>query len=224
MSLIPKMHGATSIWLAGVILGIGSTGHFDLFTWLAILASLFMLFTVQGAHLKFFEGKKPSYLAFISPAMIALLVVTSEASRIVVLLYLPLIVLVYLTRKSFRKYVISGSILLTLPYPLIVSASGAINDFLPFWVLFVLLSLWGVLLADHKIFSSSIIPSLIILVIYTLMLVYVFGIYSVFLISLPLAIQITSSLKSISTKTLGLSLLLAELQFSITLLVFSGIK
>ncbi len=226
MNLIPKMHGATSIWIAGMILGIGSIRKLDFISATATLAGLLMLFTVQGAHSKFFEGKKFHPVSVISPVLMITVLMFSELSRLVLLVYLPLFLLVYFARKSFRLYVILGSILLTLPYPFIASTGGQSENFILYWGLFAILSLWGVLLADQRIFSSSPVPFFTVLVAYTFITAYIFGITSLILFPIPVFITLLSIIKDLRTKTLGLWLLVAELHFAITVSIsgYLGIR
>ncbi len=222
MNLIPKMHGATSIWIAGMILGIGSTKHPGFIWLIALMASFLMLVTVQGAHLKFFEDRNFHPVAIISPLLMIALFILSELTRFILLVYAPLLILVYLVRRNFRLYVIIGSILLTLPYPLMASTGSQLWDFSLYWGLFVTLSLWGVLLADQKIFKSSALPGLVVLVIYTLLGVHGLGIRSIILIPVPLAMAFIASIKNLRTKILGLALLSVELYFSIAVILISG--
>jgi len=222
MNLIPKMHGATSIWIAGIILGIGSTEHSSSVWLIALMASFLMLFTVQGAHSKFFEGKNFHPVAIVSPLLMITLFIFSELTRFILLVYAPLLILVFLLRKNFRLYVITGSILLTLPYPLMASTGTQLGDFSLYWGLFVTLSLWGVLLADQKIFKSSAFPGLVVLATYTLLAVYGLGIRSLILIPVPLVMALITSVKDLRTKILGLALLFVELHFSIAVIFISG--
>ncbi|NOY12059.1 MAG: hypothetical protein GXO67_08295 [Archaeoglobi archaeon] len=197
-SIIPKMHGATSIWLAAMVLSLPELSPLE------FLASLSVFFAVAAGHNVIFKGKADRWDYLVLSVASALISFTALQNPVIFLYSIPLLLSVAF-RKDFRKYVIFSSLLTTIPASYISSEVA--------FLLFVSFSFAGVLLADSFIYSDR--------------RTGVAGIVQYALISLLTAkemvvmtsLLILPFLVKMRLKTLGLYLLFCVLAYSLSLLL-----
>lgn len=137
---IPKMHGSWSIWLASTLLGFGLANSVSLPVIAAFMASLFLLFSIQPAHM-ILTGRRGSAKLYIPLAGFTAFIV---------------FLLLVAARNNLKAYAAVGAVALTLSAPLLYSATGYPTKLIMVsWALLILLSLWAVTLAEDALFSKK---------------------------------------------------------------------
>lgn len=192
--LIPRMHGATSIWISAFLLSLFEMDFIE------YMASISILFAVNSGHYLIFRGSTSLRDYVIIALSIILIGLTSPNNTIILAYAFPLFLSV-IFRDEFRKYVIFASVLTTIPA---IYASDLIKT-----TLFTSFAISSVFTADSIIYRDKR-TAIIGVLLYSLvsaMLEPKF-ILGVVLLLIP-------SLMNFRTKTLGLYLLSALLFFSL---------
>ncbi|WP_457591530.1 hypothetical protein [Geoglobus sp.] len=196
--LFPRMHGATSIWFASMILALPELSPVE------FLSSLSVFFAVAAGHNVIFKGKA-SFVDYAVLLASSLLIASTSLWNHVVLIYSIPLVLSLIFRGDFRKYVIFSSLLTTIPASYISDTSA--------FLAFVSFAFAGVLLADSFIYSDRRTAAV--------------GVIQYFVISLltyPLLVIFTLALVApflvrMSLKTLGMYLLAVVTLNAVSLLL-----
>lgn len=192
--IFPRMHGATSIWVASLILSA---------PWLSIsewAASLSLIFAVGSGHRAIFVGRAEK-LDYAVLGISGLLILQTALSNPVIFAYAVPLILAFIFRKDFRKYVIFSSVLTAMP--------SAYIPFIQYHILFVAFALSYVLVADSLIYSD-LKTAIIALAIFVPVSVLINPMFTVF--SAALLIPMAGKFR---TKTLGLYLLSTLITFSV---------
>lgn len=196
--IIPRMHGATSIWLASMVLSLPELSPIE------FLASLSVFFAVAAGHNVIFKGKAEAGDYAVLLVSSSLIAVTAIWNQIILFYSVPLL-LSLAFRKDFRKYVIFSSSLTTIP-------ASYISD-IPAFLAFVSFAFAGVLLADSFIYSDRKTAIAGVLQ-YSIVAVMTCPVLTVFTLALVLPFFVRMSLKS-----LGLYLLASITINAISLLL-----
>ncbi|MBE8539283.1 hypothetical protein [Geoglobus acetivorans] len=199
-SLIPKMHGATSIWLSALLVSAFKLEPLE------FLASVSLIFAIASGHNIVFKGIK-SRVDYAVVLIFATLAGITALNNPYIALYAVPFALSVAFRRDFRKYVVFASILTTLPAAYIANPKTII--------LFISFAFASVLVADSRIYSDR--RTLIAgIVVFSLISALVDNrlIPFTFLLAIPEVLDF-------KTKTLGLYLLAILLSFS-AVLVFMG--
>jgi len=221
-SLLPAMHGVWSIWLVATLLGVVKSEATSL---AGILISVIVLFSIQPLQDLIQKGEVMLKLIF--PGILGLLIsgmVVVYAGFLYILIPYVLLFLFHIVlRKNFEGYLVTGSLLMTLPFPLITFLSGkGFPDILPVWVSLFLVVFHSTLIAESVIDrkrtgKKRALP----LISFSILFPIAFLILplSVALFVLLLSIGVSVLTRNVSVKTLGRSLLLYQLVF-VCLMVF----
>ncbi|WP_202319308.1 hypothetical protein [Archaeoglobus neptunius] len=213
MNLIPRMGGAWSIWLASTIMGL------KFFSIEGLTASLLVLLSVNSLLDKR-PGKRGRVFLLMLAALITFGIFKNSDFLVVVIPYSLLFAINRLT-SSQRLFIVTGSLLLTFPFPLMAGLSGEISlKILSPLVLLISLTIFNLLTAESAIFrkrtdwrnylSLTVLSSLF----YILAPVFVFAAVT----ACSLFVLIFSS--RITLKKLGFSLLGLHLLYAVTYLIY----
>ncbi len=194
--MIPKMHGATSIWVSSIILSIGKLDY------IGLLASIALLPSLNSGHELIYKNRRDiKNLIIVSIFLILSSIEIIKNKNLLPLIYLIPLNISYLLKNDFRKYVLSASIIATLPI------AFAEVDY-KVSLLFISLSFAGVLVADNIIYNGY--QGFVGLAIYSFMCI-LFKVELIIFI-LPLLYLL---IKKPSLKIVGITLLITLLSFSI---------
>lgn len=196
--IIPRMHGATSIWFASMVLSLPELSPVEFF------ASLSVFFAVAAGHNVIFKGKADVSDYAVLLVTTSLIAITAIWNHEIILYAVPLL-LSFVFRKDFRKYVIFSSLLTTIP-------ASYISDVLAF-LAFISFAFAGVLLADSFIYSDRR-TAVAGIVQYSIVALATYPVLAVFTIALVLPFFVRMNLKS-----LGLYLLASVTTVAISLLL-----
>ncbi|WP_456369281.1 hypothetical protein [Geoglobus sp.] len=196
--IIPRMHGATSIWFASMVLALPELTPIEL------LASLSVFFAVAAGHNVIFKGKAGvgDYAVLVTAA--SLIAITATWNHAIVLYSIPLLLSIAF-RKDFRKYVIFSSLLTTIP-------ASYLSE-VPAFLAFVSFAFAGVLLADSFIYSDRR-TAIAGIAQYSAVSFATYPVLSIFTLALALPFFVRMSLKS-----LGLYLLASVTLNAVSLLL-----
>jgi len=153
------------------------------------------------------------------------LVLIAPLAYLAIIPYVSISAFLVVLRHKIRAYVAVGSIILTMPAPLFhLAYYQSLTGILVPWVLLILISVWGVALAEDLLFLKKIrysLPSFSVLVLVAFTHSYPW--YAIAII-IPVAIlTFTATIIKVKTKYLGLSLLGIELYFAMaTIMAYSG--
>ncbi len=192
--VFPRMHGATSIWIASLVLSA---------PWLSIpelIASLSLIFAVASGHRVIFVGRAEK-LDYAILGVSGVLILYTALSNSVIFLYSIPLLLAFLFRKDFRKYVLFSSVLTAIP--------SSYVPFTEYHILFVVFALSYVLVADSLIYRD-IRTGILALAIFIPVSAFINPIFTAFSIALLVPL-----IKKFRTKTLGLYLLSTLIVFSV---------
>jgi|Deesub1362A_J573_1020465.scaffolds.fasta_scaffold00089_101 hypothetical protein len=227
--LFPRMHGSWSIWLASTLLGFGLADFKISFSLVvAFIASLFILLSIQPAHIILTSDRRDTvlYIPLIGVGiLLVVLVLIAPLTYLAIIPYVSISAFLVILRHRIRAYIAVGSIILTMPTPLFhLAYYQSVKGILVPWVLLILISMWGVALAEDLLFLKKIRyspPSFSVLVLVAF--IYSSLWYAIAII-IPVAIlTLTTAIIKVKTKYLGLSLLGIELYFAIaTIVAYSG--